>query len=73
MKEKIKFIKKITRELSYIALSGKCGKYYSLVRNDDNTVSALYFKGENGYGSTDVDKLSENNINKIYDDLKDDF
>lgn len=73
MEEKIKFITELLKDIGQTQLSDKCGKYHTIVQNDDDSVSVISFKGKYGYQVTPLKKLSEKVISTIYDDLVEDF
>lgn len=71
-KDKLKFITNLVKDLKYVKLSSKCGKYYCLVYNGIS-IFALYYKGKYGKDITNINNLSELTINIIYKDLYQDF
>ena len=71
-KNQIKFIKGIVEDLGNVQLSAKCGKYYSIIY-DGKSFVVLSFKGKYGYDQTNLEKLGKEEINSIYNDLKEDF
>lgn len=73
MEEKIKFITELLKDIGETQLSSKCGKYHTIVQNDDDSVAVISFKGRYGYEVTALEKLNEEVINIIYEDLREDF
>ena len=63
-KNKIKFIKELTKEEGYVMLSSACGNYYGLSDNGKE-ILAMSFVGKYGYKQTPIEKLSEKTINVI--------
>ena len=72
MKEKLKFIKALVKDLGYVKLGCACGKYSELCDNGDE-ILVTSFAGKYGYKQTPVEKLDEKTINVIYEDLHKDF
>ena len=72
MKEKLKFIKALVKDLGYIKLGKDCGKYSAVCDNGDE-ILVTSFAGKYGNKQTPVEKLDEKTINVIYEDLHKDF
>ena len=74
MEEKIRFVTDVLKDIGQTQLSNRCGKYFSLVYDDDtDSVSVISFKGRDGYRVTALRKLSDKAVGVIYDDLYHDF
>lgn len=71
-KNKLDYIKLITKNCGSVALSSKCGKYASLTYNGVDVI-AISYRGTDGYDTTEISKLSPKTIDTIYQDLKEDF
>lgn len=68
-KTKINIIKEIVKEEGYVMLSSACGNYYGLSDNGKE-ILAMSFVGKYGYKQTPIEKLSDKEIDLIYDDLE---
>lgn len=68
-KTKINIIKEIAKEEGYVMLSSACGNYYGLSDNGKE-ILAMSFVGKYGYKQTPIEKLSDKEIDLIYDDLE---
>ena len=72
VKDKLKFITELVRDIQNVRLSEACGKYYDLVDNGDEII-AISFAGKYGYNTTPLKKLDSKTIDIIYNDLREDF
>ena len=67
------FITLVAMDLGMTPLGKKCGKYFNLMFTSDNCVVVESFEPNNTYGFTNINDLSDNDLEKIYNDLYEDF
>ena len=72
-KQMVDFITNVAMDCGQVKLASRCGKYFNLMYNSDNTIVVESFEPNDNYGFTNINDLSDEVVEKIYTDVYEDF
>ena len=69
----VEFITNVAMDCSQVSLDSSCGKYFNLLYDADDRIMVESFEKNDTYGFTNINDLSDKEIEKIYKSLLVDF